>query len=221
MSNFIDMYGGNKPQGRERTHNDHYPTPPVATYALMQYVNIPHSIWEPAAGKGWMASEIARCNHDVIASDLYAYENPLFKVETNVDYLSSTKRDVEGVITNPPYAKDLAQKFIEKTIVDHAYKFGAFLCRLTFMESQKRYKLFNEHPPTLVLPFSARFSCVEEIFLKSPLGGMVAYAWFVWDYRNTNGPIETKMEWIDTNQVLKDWRKSVEKQTQSNIMEFL
>ena len=46
--------GGNSVTGRRAS--DFYPTPPEATIALMQFLNLPIGmrIWEPACGQGHM-----------------------------------------------------------------------------------------------------------------------------------------------------------------------
>jgi hypothetical protein len=80
-------------------------------------------------------------------------------------------------------------------------KYFAFLVRLTFMESQGRLKLFQNTPPTRVYPFSKRFNCDDDYLSQGKqFGGMISYAWFVWDYRNgkTN---QTNIHWIDTQEM--------------------
>lgn len=159
-----------------------------------------------------MSRELERCGYEVLSTDLHEYENPLVSEPTyGIDFLSNMPMfEAEGVVTNPPYNKDLAEKFIWKTLRD--YKYGAFLCRLTFAESAKRFKLFTEHPPSRVHVFSQRFSCDEDRFEKEPMSGMVAYAWWVWDKRvetHELDPFNPTMHWIDTKYMLDAWRKSL------------
>jgi len=204
------MVGGHERESYAgRRQNDCYPTPPFVTYALSRVESLPRVILEPACGRGWMSRELLRLGHEVLSHDIHIYDDPLIKNIVPIDYLNcvSMAPHVEGVVTNPPYANDLAQKFIEKTL-EH-YEYGAFLCRLTFAESQRRYKLFSERPPARVWAFSQRFSCDESRFDSDPLGGMVAYAWWVWDhtYLKPQDCIQTSMRWIDTRKMYDEWRQ--------------
>lgn len=168
------------PSSKQRNENDYYPTAPIATHCLLARYGdkIPETVWEPAAGRGWIAREIESTGRKCIATDLYKYNNPLVNVTFGVDYLTSPKL-ANAIITNPPYKNNLAQKFVEKAISET--DFCAFFVRLTFMESMIRYKLFTNHPPS-ILVLAGRINCDESKFgsIQSQIGGMVAYAWFVW-----------------------------------------
>lgn len=173
----------------ERNENEYYPTPPIATLSLLKNHPVPKNIWECAAGRGHIAKELTRNGHSVISTDLYPYIDPFVNVETGVDFLKAERKNVDGIITNPPFRSNLPEKLIKRALVEHGYDFLALFCRLTFMESARRYDVFKEYPPTKVLIFSERIQCNERYFdIKDGIGGMVAYAWFVWDrsYSTTN-----------------------------------
>ena len=203
---FEKMYGGNVPQ-EGRHQNDYYPTPPVATYALCRYDDVPKNIWEPAAGRGWISQQLERQGKNVYSSDLYAYPDPLIKnIVTGTDFLA-TDQMPEGylaIITNPPYRNNMAQKFIEHSI-ELGAQYIAMLCRLTFMESQTRLPLWQKHPPQRVFVFSDRVNVDEEYFDNKQLGGMIAFAWYVWDYRQYTAP-NTILHWMNIKQMYQDWR---------------
>lgn len=169
-----------KGNSKSRNPNDYYPTAPLATKCLFGvYGNIiPSKVWEPAAGRGWMSKEIIATGRECVSTDLFEYDSPLVPIETGVDYLKSAPR-ADCVITNPPYKKDLAQKFAEKAISESV--FCAMFLRLTFMEGTKRLEMFRKTPPT-VMVMSGRVSCDESHFgdYKKQQWGMVAYAWYVW-----------------------------------------
>lgn len=169
-----------KSNSETRNENDYYPTPPIATKCLFSRYEdkIPETVWEPAAGRGWIAKEIENTGRKCIATDLYKYDNPFVNVIFDIDYLTSSSL-ANAVITNPPYKNNLAQKFIEKAISET--DFCAFFVRLTFMESMVRYKLFSDHPPS-VLVIAGRINCDETKFntIQGQIGGMIPYAWFVW-----------------------------------------
>jgi len=204
MGNFARAQGGTKREGG-RKKNDYYPTPPFATYALLHSTYVPRRVIEPAAGRGWMARELADSGREVVASDLFEYKVPLFPVQFGVDFLKSQKLpDVDGLVTNPPYAKGMAQTFIEKAISD-GYDTSAFLCRFSLAESEQRLKLFKERPPAEVHVFSGRMSCDEDYF-DDPLRGMITFAWWVWREESS---ADTKLKWIDSKAMYERWKLDV------------
>lgn len=180
-----------------RKKNDYYPTAPLATMCLLReygkYIKSP--VWEPAAGRGWISEVLQDNGYQVTSTDLYEYDS-FVPVEFGIDYLEATS-DCRSIITNPPYKNGLAQKFIEKSIQES--DFSAFFLRLTFMESLSRHKLFTKHPPS-VLVFSRRMNCQEEKFgtFDGQIGGMVAYAWYVWGKDVPSGTIQ----WIDPKEIV-------------------
>lgn len=177
-----DAYIVKGAEGEHRNTNDYYPTPPIGTLTLLKNHPVPKRLWEPAAGRGHIAHELVRNGHEVIATDLFPYDNPLVSIETGVDFLTAGRKDVDGVITNPPFKSNLPEKFIRRMIEVHKYPFVAVFCRLTFMESIGRYDLFTDHPPARIYVLSGRVNCHEDYFNENNgIGGMVAYAWFVWD----------------------------------------
>lgn len=184
-----------------RSKNDFYPTPPIATLTLLKNYVVPHKLWEPCAGRGHISKELIRNGHEVISTDLYAYPDTLVPVETGFDALTS-KFDVDGVITNPPFKNNFPQKLIEHTLIDNKYLFLAMFCRLTFMESARRYKLFKEHPPTEILVFSDRVHVSEQYVDKNNgIGGMVAYAWFIWDKKVD---YSNRIKWVRPSSYVKE-----------------
>jgi len=188
-----------------RKKNDYYPTPPLATMCLIreygEYIKPP--VWEPAAGRGWISKVLEDADYQVTSTDLYEYDDPLVNIETGVDYLKATSV-CRSIITNPPYKNGLAQKFVEKSIQES--DFSAFFLRLTFMESISRHKLFTEHPPS-VLVFSRRMNCQEEKFgtFDGQMGGMTAYAWYVWGKEVPSGTIQ----WIDPKEIIEEQEPSL------------
>lgn len=190
--------------------NDYYPTPPHATYALLEYERtwITRSlavtgsyVWEPACGRGWMAREIMK-QYPVIASDLVIYDDPLIPIIHEIDFLTGTPpKNFGAIITNPPYGRGLAEKFARHALSMSPYV--AMLCRATWAESVERYDFFKIMPPSRVLFFSKRFSCSEDLFgTGKENGGMVSYAWWIWDAMRAR---EAKMDWIDPN-VYERWK---------------
>ena len=105
----------------------------------------------------------------------------------------------DGMITNPPYKSGLAEKFARHSFAN--YDFTALFCRLTFTEGMKRHKFWTEFPPTKVIIMSARVNCDESYFdpPEKQIGGMVAYAWYVWD---SQSKVKNEIVWADARQYL-------------------
>lgn len=182
-----------------REIDDFYATPKCATNALIEYLNSNYShikndvIWEPACGKGHISECFINNGYNVISTDIIdrGYENFSEEYDFLDDYNIKTNCHI---ITNPPYK--YAKEFVEKSmnILENG-KFCCMLCKLTFLEGNKRYEMFKKYPPKHVLVFSNRINCAHSgDFEKHPeIGGAVAYAWYIWEKGNTNNPV---IEWI-------------------------
>lgn len=69
------------------------------------------------------------------------------------------------------------------------------LCRIQVLESQGRYHLFTQHPPTTVAVFSDRIPFkTGEVVKKAPK--MFTHCWLWWDKGDLTKPGETKLIWI-------------------------
>lgn len=164
---------------------DFYPTPPWATYALIENEPFKGDIWECACGDGSMSKVLEETGNPVHSSDLYDRGYG----ESNIDFLSSTKI-VDNIITNPPYNK--AEEFLEKGL-QLSNKKLALLLRLAFLEGAKRSNyIFNTNPPNRIWVFSERITFYRNE-IKNKNGGTTAYAWFVWD---KNYIKTTQLSWI-------------------------
>ena len=184
------MVGGSK-----RRHNldrilvlDGYSTPKIATTKLMENVELAPRIWEPANGYGAISLPLKERNHKVFTSDVYRWHKSTMEVQDFFDYKKAPAK--HDIITNPPFklAFEFAQHGIK--IIDSGYKIG-LLVRLQFLESIRRKKFFQNHPPRCYvfskrLPFLARFDDKKPIHSSA-----MAFAWFVWtkDEELRNGEI--------------------------------
>jgi hypothetical protein len=208
--NLKDIYVGVRKNDPNRNQADFYPTPPLATFILKKYVDVPREIVEPCAGRGNISIELLRHNHIVHSYDLHKYDNSLCHIETNQDFLDLKPPSSEnvGLITNPPYHKDLPRKIAEKSL--NEYNFTALFLRLTFLEGKKRNKLFTENPPSDIIFLSDRIrfgtNYIEPIEMKDQIGGMIAYMWIVWDKRKPQK--NTKMHWALLENNYDEWRKN-------------
>ena len=168
------------PANREK--DDFYPTPPYATQALIEREQFAGPIWEPACGDGAISDVLKRAGHHVQSTDLVdrGYGTP------RIDFLMEFATQAPNIITNPPY----------KMAADFAYKANelatakvAFLCKLSWLESIERRKLFMTHPLKRVLVFSERLSMQRgRQATDEDATGMIAFAWYIWDKSYTGEP---------------------------------
>lgn len=212
-TNLKDIYVGVNKQDTNRRENDFYPTPPLATYILCKYVRPPQNVVEPCAGRGNISVELQRNGHSVKSFDLNEYENCLVDIETGVDVLALERpAGYEGFVTNPPYYKDLPRKIAEKAVEEYPYV--AMFVRLTFLEGKKRKNLFTNHPPSDIIFLSDRVKFdqghVEPVEKQDQIGGMIAYAWVVWDRRILNLDKTTKLHWVLLENEYNEWRTQYE-----------
>lgn len=158
--------------------DDLYETPSIATEKLIHAEKIPHGVWEPACGRGAIASVLAKAGHHVYSSDLVDYGYGVGRI----DFLMERQSPLESIVTNPPFK--LAAEFAR-----HAIKlcpFVAMLVRISFLESESRSdvigKLSRVHVFAKRLPMMHRDGWVGPKASNS-----IAFAWFVWD-RSHIGP---------------------------------
>jgi hypothetical protein len=184
--------------GANREVNDFYPTPPYITKALLDRELFQGNIWEPACGDGYM-SEVLLAHYQyeienysiVFSSDLYdrgyGYTGVDFK-KTELGYYI----DVVNVITNPPFV--LAQEFAEHAleIVPVGGKV-ALLLKLAFLEGVRRKAFLEKSGLRRVYVFSKRIRFDANKVTEKTSGGMIAYAWFVFE-KGYAGKAE--IEWL-------------------------
>lgn len=165
---------------------DFYPTPPWATYALINSERFDGSIWECACGDGAMSDVLAETGNKVESSDLYDRGYG----EDGCDFLTMDRR-FSNIITNPPFHS--AESFVQAALRQAEHKF-ALLLRLAFLESAHRNKtIFSVSPPSRVWVFSERITFYPK-GAKRAGSGTTAYAWYVWDKKHS-GP--TELAWLN------------------------
>ena len=208
MTTLTDIYVGVKKDDPKRRKNDFYPTPPLATYVLCKYAKPPHNVIEPCAGRGNISIELERQGHSVESYDLHKYDNPLTEIHQQDALDLPWKEPFCGIVTNPPYHKNLPHKLSEKFI--DAFDYTAMFVRLTFLEGIKRKKLFTKHPPSDIIFLSDRIRFsekhIEPIERDDQIGGMIAYMWIIWDKRKDC--INTKVQWVKLDDEYEEWRES-------------
>ena len=163
---------------------DYYPTPAWAVRGLLALEKFQGAVHEPCCGAGHMAKALEIGGSRVIATDLHDYGFG----ERGID-ARMLRGPVENIVTNPPY--NLASEILPHFLSICTGKV-ALLMRLAFLESRKRYPLFQTTPPARVLVFSERLS-MAPAGQEVNGGGTISHGWFIWD-KTHSGP--TELGWI-------------------------
>lgn len=182
--------------GHNRIANDFYPTPPSAVEALLQRETFHSSVWEPACGTGNISRVLLAHKYNVFSTDLidYGYGSIQDFLTSNIENIASPElcsgltADTVGydILTNPPF--NLALEFIlqAKKLANNKI---ALLLKTQFLEGTKRYEMFQDK--TFPLKCMYRFS--KRLTFNRKSGGMLAFAWFVWERDYLGKPY---IDWI-------------------------
>jgi hypothetical protein len=169
--------------GYDRIDADYYPTPPENVDCLLQYIIPVGKIWEPACGKGDISERLMDFGYETWSSDLYDHGYGTW----DMDFLAQMQLPYEckSIITNPPYADGLAEKFVR-----HALKLTqpvkgqvAMFLRNEFDAGKGRMDLFSMPPFHKKIVVTKRPRWIEGS-TGSPRHN---YAWYVWDWRHVKG----------------------------------
>jgi hypothetical protein len=161
----------------ERNKFDFYPTPKEVTHALMKFLDIPkyYTIWECACGEGEMSSVLNQYVYRVLSTDIR---------KTNytgggIDFLKHTpKEHINAIITNPPF--NISEDFIKRALTIDGVSMVAFLLKSQYWHAAKRFKLFNDYPPSHVLPLTWRPDCIERKEGEKKGSPTMDFLWTVW-----------------------------------------
>lgn len=177
----------------DREERDFYATAPLAVRGLMELEKFDKNIWEPACGLNHITNILIENGYNVRFSDIVDRS-----AEQNIeiyDFLSNKDIWEGDIITNPPYK--YASEFVEKALetVTEGHKVAMFL-KLSFLETKKRYELFQKYPIKKIYVASNRLGCAKngEFDGKDNIASAVCYCWFIWEkgYRG-----ETTIDWFN------------------------
>lgn len=175
---------GDNPEGRPE--GDFYPTPDLATISLFASGYLPVlPMHEPACGDGAISKLLISVGCPVYSADLYDRGYG----ETGIDFLTTTERKGEVLITNPPFRLGL-------DFLSHAYELGYqyifLLAKLAFLGGIERSNLLEKTNLSRVLIFRRRPTFTRN-GVPMTNGGMIEFAWFCWLPDHVGHPI---IEWI-------------------------
>ena len=175
------------PDSYERQRNDYYPTPIWVSQFLLENVRLRGSVWEPCGGQGAMAKVIADAGYRVVASDLVAYDNPVFPIDAGVDARQAPlPRGVRAIVTNPPY-----DRYLLPQLVDHwlglLKPVGGQLClllRVLWGECKRGQERTTQHRAYAgKLKTPRRIQWYEGTAMDKGQTSQEEHAWFLWDWR--------------------------------------
>jgi hypothetical protein len=169
---------------------DLYETPAVAVEALLRVEQIPHTIWEPAAGRGAIVRVLRDRGHAVIASDIYDYGGLNFVR----DFLGESKMPAgcSCILTNPPF--NIIEKFVA-----HALELSPLvilLARLAFLESERRCGILENCGLARVHVFRKRLPMLHRDGWEGRKANSgMAFAFFVWDCTHRGPTTIDRISW--------------------------
>lgn len=166
----------------EREKDDFYRTPPSATQALLEREKFPPRVWEPACGDGAMSRVIEAAGHEVVSTDLVDRGYG----ESRRDFLFEQSLLAPAIVTNPPFK--LSDQFALHAIELGAQKIALFQ-RTAFLEGKARHiALWSKFPPARVWVFSWRVTLWRGDQESKDRGGVMSFAWFVWEVGYRGAP---------------------------------
>lgn len=190
----------------ERAEKDFYETPPEATRALLVALDVTgdwlreRSIWEPACGRGAIASVLEREGIKVLSTDIYDHGFKGNSAEGPVDFFSgSAEKYAAGcdvIITNPPYrVKQNDQWRHVEDWIERAFEFKSiqnvfFLLKTTALAGQARSLVMERHLWHM-WQFRNRVAMLRD---GVPQENMIDFAWY-WFRRDTLR-VDPTISWI-------------------------
>jgi hypothetical protein len=161
-----------------RPIDDFYPTPSEVTKALLSVERFPAVILEPACGDGAISRVLEECGYKVYSSDLYDHGYGQIGIDFLGDHYKAIPNQYQlGLITNPPFK--LLEGFIRKSMELNFIKIAMF-AKLSALEGKSRSELLENTLLKNVWIFKKRVTLTRN-GEPSRNGGMIAFAWYVWE----------------------------------------
>lgn len=167
---------------------DFYASPPEATRALLSVECFDGTIWEPACGDGAISDQLIEAGHSVVSTDLL----PRGYGESGIDFLRETTSRSKHIVTNPPYGRGMADKFIGKALILTRQTGGkvAMLLDLSSLCHPTRHTKFVTNPPAAIYALD-QLVCVpngDPQRIRYMARADRRYCWMVWKPGHTGKP---------------------------------
>lgn len=170
-----------------------YPTPPEATRALLSVETFDGSIWEPACGDGAI-SKVLMESHRVVSTDLVDHGYGV----AGVDFFAETTPRAKHIITNPPYGRGLADRFIGHALTLTRQSGGsvAMLLNLASLCHPSRHARFLHAPPAAIYGLDELVCYPNGNRHEATIHTLQhRYCWIVWKPGQTGRP---SFWWLST-----------------------
>jgi hypothetical protein len=158
----------------------------------MRTENLPHRIWEPAAGRGAIVDVLRAGGLEVLATDLIDYGIPGQSGHRDFLLERELPDGIELVLTNPPFKN--ANEFVE-----HALQLCprvVMLLRLAFLESERRCPILENRGLARVHVFRKRLPMMHRDGWSGPRASSATpFAWFCWDRGHTDPATIHRISW--------------------------
>lgn len=185
---------GTKSRSKEERGNNAYFTSIEGIRTLLALESFSGIVKEPACGKANISRPMEEVGYRVQISDLVDYGTKTLSGECQGvgDFLQSVAGDSEGVdiVTNPPYGKDILNKFVAHALREHKPRKMALLLNSTFMfgcEDPDRIFAMEECPPSRIYLHTRRLPAMhQEGWEGNEASPQLNTAWFIWE-RNEDG----------------------------------
>lgn len=170
------------------------------------------AIWDPSAGSGRTLVTFGDNGFPIFGSDVVcridrttAESAALGALQFfSADFLEQEAAPAPcSIVCNPPYSyiKGIAEAFVRHALKLTSRRVCAVL-PVKWLGSQGRFMLFmHDHPPQAVLVLSERASMppgdlIESMGKRAFRGGVIDYAWFVWDVTRPTAPGDSRIFWL-------------------------
>jgi hypothetical protein len=190
MNTFVAPKSWTSNEVRARQHrrlpNEFYPTPPEATRALLSVETFHGSIWEPACGDGGIAKVLEDHGHAVVSTDLHAYG-----VGTSgVDFLREIQPRARHIVTNPPYGRGLADRFVLNALKLTRSTGGkvAMLLDLSSLCHPVRTAFWKANPPARIYALDDIICWPKNVPLPDTRLFTRRYCWVIWEHGYNGNP---------------------------------
>jgi hypothetical protein len=181
---------------RKQEVHDNYETPAWCVESLLnRHHEIRGTILEPCCGPGAIVREVHRLRPKSFVTALELRDGPTIYpgAHRGVDFLTTPFPPLwEHVIVNPPFKQSTL--FVRKAL-EVSTKSVSLFQRAQWLESKGRYQdIWSCLPCKYVWFFVERVGCFQEAEIEKPtVGGMLAFAWFVFVHGYSGSPM---LGWI-------------------------
>jgi hypothetical protein len=144
-------------------------------------------IWEPACGNGAISRELIAAGYEVVSTDLVDHGFG----EPRVDFLTQNSTRARHIVTNPPYGRGLADRFVQHALCLTQQTGGcvAMLLNLASLCHPLRHALFVTVSPAAIYGID-ELVCYPNGNPRDAIASIFRhrYCWVVWKPNHSGRP---------------------------------